>query len=448
MYLITASSLFFDFPITSLFDSGSNDKVFVLLTMLEVHEECSRTTFALIIKPWTLLLPSIVERLDVPNICAYSLDFPVFLIPSLFDTLAQTNYPDLLLDLRHSIASGRLSLTKFHPFELNDFLEDPMEGFEDVDLGPPETSTRDILKDFCDPEAVSLVIRRVRVPSEEAYQQAFSPFRNDTGTPYPCSQSDLEAHNTGSFQDSNNHPFVSTMEATTEVVLQNHVSRRLPPSESTAIDNLNRTVYTVEKRMEFGPDLAVKAFADLDLIFFGGRLRDNVRVQWVRATDHPRFEASGGVRGAAIQLPERGKCLILLNADLHLREDSQDEDPLRRIFGTLLHEMCHAYGIVRCGYSYSQVSNKRRGYDEFFSTRIAIVHKRALRVLGLWAVGEDALYVQYHFLEGEQTATGVVVGSVMRLVLDVDDLVVGKVDKVAEVARRGVEAVRRWVVVE
>ena len=349
-----------------------------------------------------------------------------------------------------------------HSFELPDSLEDPVEIFEDVDLGSPETFTRDILNDgryispltnnrvgdpdFRDPETGSLYTRKVRVPSEEAYQQAFSPFGKDIGTPYPCSQSDLDVHTTGSFQDSNNHPFVSAMEATTEVMQQNHVSRRLPPSESTAIDNLNRTIYTVEKRMEFGPDLAVKAFADLDLIFFGGHLRDNVRVQWIMATDHPRFEASGGLWGAAIQLPERGKCLIVLNADLHLREDSQDEDPLRRIFGTLLHGMCHAYAIVRCGHSYSQVSNKRRGYDEFFSTRIAVVNKRAVRVLGLWAVGEDELYVQCHFLEGEQTAAGMVVGSVMRLVLDVDDLVVGTGDMVAGGRRWGVEAVRRWVV--
>ena len=336
-----------------------------------------------------------------------------------------------------------------------------MDGFEDVDLGPPETFTRDILNDgqyvshrtndrlgdadFCDSDAGSLDIRVARVPSERAYQQAFSPFPKDIGTPYPCSQSDLDGHNAGSFQDSNNHPFVSAIEATTEVMLQNHVSRRLPPSESIAIDNLNRTINTVEKRMEFGPDLAVKAFTDLDLIFFGGQLRDNVRVQWVKATDHPRFEASSGDRGAAIQLPERGKCLVLLNADLHLRELDQDEDPLRLIFGTLLHQMCHAYEIVRCGHSCSQVGNKRRGYDDLFSTRIAVVNKRAVRVLGLWAVGEDKLYVQCHFLEGEQTATGMVVGRAMRLVMDVDDLVVEKVDKVAKVARWGVGALRRWV---
>ena len=74
----------------SLFDSDSNDKVFVLLTMPEMHEKSSGTTFALGIKPWTLLLTSIVERLDLLNICVCSLDFPLDLIASLLDTFVQT----------------------------------------------------------------------------------------------------------------------------------------------------------------------------------------------------------------------------------------------------------------------------------------------------------------------------------------------------------------------
>lgn len=366
-----------------------------------------------------------------------------------------------MLKLKHDIASGRLSLIMFHPVNLHDSTEDPMEEFEDVDLGPPEPFTVDMHNDrkyvsphtndrvdgadFWNTEARSLNISGVRVPSEEAYQQAFSPFSKDIGTRHACSQGDLDVHNTGSFQEWNNRPFVTAMEATTEVMLQNHVSRRLPSSESTAIDIMGRTIYAVEKRMEFGPDLAVKAFADLDLIFFGGRLRDNVRVQWVKATEYPRFEASSELGGAAIQLLQPGKCLILLNADLLLREDSQDEDPLRRMFGTLLHAMCRAYEIVRCGHSDHQVSNKRRGCDEFFSTRVAVVNKRAMRLLGLWAVGEGELCVQYHFLEGEQTAAGMVVGKAMRLVMGVDELVGEKVDRAAEVARFGVEAVKRWV---
>lgn len=43
----------FLFVVTSLF-GDQNDKVFVLLTMPEINDECNRTTSARIIKPWTL----------------------------------------------------------------------------------------------------------------------------------------------------------------------------------------------------------------------------------------------------------------------------------------------------------------------------------------------------------------------------------------------------------
>ena len=330
-----------------------------------------------------------------------------------------------------------------------------MEDFEDVDLNFSERSTRDELNngqmplqqsaDLSNFEARRLGIKEVRIPSEEAYQQAFSPFYTHCGTPYPCSQNDLDVHNIGAFHEQNNRSFVSAMEATREVMLQNHVSRRVPPSELLAIDNLQKTIYAVEKRMDFGPDLAIKAFIDLDLVFFGGQLRDNVRVLWVKASDHPSFAAPTGPKGAAIQLPERGKCLIMLNADLHLRRrQSHDDvdDPLRLIFGTLLHEMCHAYEIVSCGL---HSCTKRRGHDDFFATRITVVHKRAVRVLGLWAIGRNEWFVQYHSFEGERTAAGTLaVARAMGLVSDMGE----KVEKITEVAKWGVEAVRRWMLHE
>ena len=331
-----------------------------------------------------------------------------------------------------------------------------MHGFDDVDLGNWDSSTQDGSRDtqnasrlindpsddarFCDPETTSLGGRKPRVPSEEAYQQAFLPFRTDAGTPHPCGESDLDVHNTGAFREPNNAPFISVLEATREVMLQNHVTRRVPPLELTAIDNLKRTVDTMEKRMDFGPDLAIKAFADLDLVFFGGRLRNNVRVQWVRANDDSRCTAPRRVWGLAITLPERGKCLIKLNADALLRR-THDDDPLRSLFGTLLHEMCHAYSVVRCGSGLA----KRRGHDEFFGTRIAVVHKRAVRVLGLWAIREDELYRQYHFFPGEQTAAGMVAEWVMDVVLDVDDTLGEKMDAAAETSVWGIRAVKRWM---
>ena len=330
-----------------------------------------------------------------------------------------------------------------------------MDSFEDVDLGSLDDSAGD---QVCVEPRSSLhldslpndtgirhsELGRLRVPSVEAYQQAFLPFRTDTGTPYPCNQNDLDVHSSGTFRQPNTRPFVSAMEATRDVMLHNHVTRRVPPTELVAVENLRKIVDTVEKRMDFGPDLAVKAFVDLDLLFFGGHLREHVRVQWVKARDHSSFSGPGRVWGVACYLRrKRGKCLIKLNADLHLLR-YQTEDPLRTMFSTLLHQMCHAYKGVRC--EYGRV--KRRGHDEHFGTRLAVIHQRAMRVLGLWAIAKNELYRQYHFLPGEQTVTGMMVARVMDVVLDVDDKVAEvaeKMEAAADMVARGITAAKRWI---
>lgn len=335
-----------------------------------------------------------------------------------------------------------------------------MDDFEDVDIDSCDHSTQngayngqdvsrhtDGLPDDSEARASEsrpLRARQLRVPSEEAYQQAFVSFRTDTGTSYPCNQSDLRVHNTDAFPEPNNHPYVSAMDATREVMLHNHITRRVPPSELAAIDTLRTTVYAMEKRMEFGPDLAVKVFADLDLLFFGGRLRDHVRVRWIKASEHPRFAAAPTrLWATTTRLPGHGKCLILMNADYHLRQ--KNDDPLRAMFGTLLHEMCHAYRVIRC--ERAQLV-KRRGHDEFFGTMIAVVHQRAMWVLGLWAIAEHNLYRQYHFFPGEQTATGVVVEWLMDAVLDVDDRMTRMNDVTERVVMGGMAAAKRWMRVQ
>ncbi|CAD6588676.1 MAG: hypothetical protein ASARMPREDX12_003409 [Alectoria sarmentosa] len=344
--------------------------------------------------------------------------------------------------------------------EIDGLEEESMDDFEDVDIDSCDHRTKN---ESCNGQDISchadgvpenfkprvsesrpLGGRKVRVPSEEAYQQAFVPFRTDSGTSYPCNQSDLAVHNDDAFPEPNNHPYVSAMDATREVMLQNHITRRVPPTELAAIDTLRTTVYAMEKRMEFGPDLAAKAFVDLDLLFFGGRLRDHVRVRWIKASEHPRFAAAPTRLWAiTLRLPQHGKCVILMNADYHLRQSN--DDPLRAMFGTLLHEMCHAYRVVRCERAQRV---KRRHHDEFFGTMIAVVHQRAMRVLGLWAIAEHNLYRQYHFFPGEQTATGVVVEWLMDVVLDVDDRMTRVNDVTERVVMGGIAVVKRLMRVQ
>lgn len=307
-----------------------------------------------------------------------------------------------------------------------------MDTFEDVDLGIPDHSIKG--EPYGNPNASGLFsslvddaelrgsetrrlgAKQTRVPSEEAYQKAFLPFHTATGTSYPCTQRDLDVHNTGAFHEPNNSPFLSPMEATREVLLRNHVTRRASPIELVAIDNLKTTVNAVEKHMDFGPDLFIKSFADLDLIFSGGHLRDNVRVRCVKASKYAGSSALLETVGVTFALREHGKSLITLNADYFLRNNRED-DPLRHIYCTLLHEMCHAYQKVRCGPG----RVKRRGHDDFFGTLITVVHQRAMRVLGMPAINKYEPYIQCHFLPGEQTATGMAMGWAMGVLWDLDD---------------------------
>lgn len=325
--------------------------------------------------------------------------------------------------------------------DMNSLEEVCMDSFEDVDIDSPDPSTQnkphvgdeishrtDSLTNNVGSEASRLVAKKLRVPGETAYQAAFTQFHTNTGTPYPCTQNDLDVHNTGTFQQTNSHPFISAINATREIMLQNHITRRIPPTELAAIETLRKSIYALEKRMDFGPDLAAKVFADLDLVFFGGTLRDNVRVQWARATDDARFAGATAAWGSAQRVPARqGKGLIFLNADVLLRRKNRGDDPLRDILGTLLHEMCHAAEHVRCKRGLAAHDNN------LFGTRIAVVHRRAGRVLGLWAVGRKERYRRHHFFpEEEQTPAQEVLG----WILDVDDMLANGFEAVGETALR------------
>ena len=55
------------------------------------------------------------------------------------------------------------------------------------------------------------------------------------------------------------------------------------------------------------------------------------------------------------------------------------------MLSTLLHEMCHAYERVR---SPRDIEKSEDGHGKMFGTRINVVHKRAMRILGVSAIGD------------------------------------------------------------
>ena len=231
--------------------------------------------------------------------------------------------------------------------------------------------------------------------SQQMYRQAFEPFSADGGTVYPCSQSEIDFHHRGKFLHRNEGSYVSAIEATSEIVRHNKETRNVPPLESAAIDRLIDAILDAE---EYGycPDMIVKAFADLDLVFFNGRLRGNVCVQWASDEYFQQWHVPPGAWGFTVrpQPGELGQCRVKLNAKTILLDPSTDTS-FKTMVGTMLHEMCHAYEHVRC---FPEDCDQGDGHDKHFRTKIHAVHRRAHHLLGLWAIDKREAYREDHFM--------------------------------------------------
>ena len=234
--------------------------------------------------------------------------------------------------------------------------------------------------------------------NKKLYESALQPFSEKGGSPYPCKQSEIDFHQKGVFAKPNKGPFVSAMQATEEIMRWNDEKRAPPRDELAIIRDLTIAVHDAEKNLHFGPDLVIKTFADLDRIFFGGRLRGNVAVSWVSNLSH-------GTRGAygETEFHKPGSCHIRLSAEAILLQKwtKVGKNPVATMFGTLLHEMCHAYGFVRC----PEESLRGDAHGKHFSTKIGVIHDRAVRILGTWAVEDWEPYKQQFFLpkDGEKS---------------------------------------------
>lgn len=183
----------------------------------------------------------------------------------------------------------------------------------------------------------------------ELHDNAFKDVSLDSGTEYPCTQSDLDAtgglarrkypqddHRDRSacrsewFSKANHGPFISPRQACLDIVKHNDLRRKPGNLERDAIERLSEAIAD-GRQGSWGPDLIIKAFCDLDIVFFVGRLRGHVCVRWL-----PDWSARGSTTlGTTVFLGE-GKCAIRMNADTILRHHPR---PFERMFATMLHEM-------------------------------------------------------------------------------------------------------------
>lgn len=148
--------------------------------------------------------------------------------------------------------------------------------------------------------------------AHKLYENAFQHFLSRHGTPYPCSQAVIDFH---AFLELSirGGPFMVAEDAAIELVRYNPLPRRVGNRGSRAIRNLRYIISWVADYGFVGPDLAIKAFQDLDTVFFAGRLSRKVVVCW---TDSRELGAVRKSLFGVILTPAHysGTAMIKLNA--------------------------------------------------------------------------------------------------------------------------------------
>lgn len=94
------------------------------------------------------------------------------------------------------------------------------------------------------------------------------------GTPYPCSQNDLDESIFGFYNplEARRYP----EEALVELESFFRPNSRISPEVEAAISHLQAAL----KIQDWKPDLIIKAFKDLDIVFFAGKLRGHTTFSW------------------------------------------------------------------------------------------------------------------------------------------------------------------------
>ena len=216
-------------------------------------------------------------------------------------------------------------------------------------------------------------------PGKDLCREAFSEVKADRGIIHNVSQKDLDALTT--FRCHNHGPFVSRSQATQEILDHNSSSRQPTWDECVATTRLRDLFTYYDDR--WTPDIAIKCFYDLDLIFFNGRLRNNVTIRW--RSPHafaPHVKRGEFALGKTVETVRPGQVAMMLHA-VHLLEGDVIRKPWKYMWATMLHEMCHAYegGRVREG--------MQPGHGRDWKDKAKKVHKRAERLFGLWGIVPD-----------------------------------------------------------
>lgn len=191
------------------------------------------------------------------------------------------------------------------------------------------------------------------------YEEARKPFREDRGTPYPCTQRDLDGYLKHE-RDNSKTRYVTAVVATNELCNWLNHFKEPDASSLAALERLKNGI----QLKPWGPDLVVKAFKDLDLAFFKGTLLGNVRVKWMCCTEWNQCVGPPPCFGITRQ-DGHAQCRIILNAQAILLHPQMSPIPFREMWRTMLHEMCVSRKMLQLPFDNFEGSlrTSRRHYD-------------------------------------------------------------------------------------
>ena len=152
---------------------------------------------------------------------------------------------------------------------------------------------------------------RTAVDMQTEIQRSSRAVRLNNGTRYLCTKEDL-AVTQGLIPFVSPVPLMSIEQAISRILRWNHIDKIPMPDEAQAIQR-----FAVAVKQPFGPDLAIKAYRDLDLIFFGGVLFGNSYVTWVcqPQTDWLGRTQSGPRRGRTSKISMNAGLIWIMDHD-------------------------------------------------------------------------------------------------------------------------------------
>ncbi|KAI4162245.1 MAG: hypothetical protein LQ342_004113 [Letrouitia transgressa] len=172
-----------------------------------------------------------------------------------------------------------------------------------------------------------------KMDRKDLYSSAFVQPSLHSGTPYPCRAEDLETRNRPKLETK--LPYITgapCREVVREIEQFLDDSKRLSKSEMAAVERLAEGM-----RMDkWGADIIIKMFADIDALFFMGRLTNSVSIKWASPRDFTKVYGIGLTHGFTIY--EGGKLSHIMLNSLSMIGRA-DIDPFSFMWMVVLHEM-------------------------------------------------------------------------------------------------------------